>query len=74
MEVTGGITADAQVGRQWLKSAGNDSWHIVDPESVASLMVVSTLCGLTPRNYDLRGNRPGNEASCENCLRIEVGD
>lgn len=60
----------------WLRIAGNDSWHIVDLEAVddAGFTVIGTLCGLQPRNYDLRDKRPGNEASCENCLRIVTKD
>jgi hypothetical protein len=62
--------------RKWIQIAGNDSWHILGPDKTddAGFTVLATLCGLTPRNFDLRTERPGHEASCENCLRILTKD
>lgn len=61
--------------RQWMKVYGNDSWHLVT-EAVdgSGFTIIATLCGLKPRNFDVRNERPGNEASCENCLRILTKD
>lgn len=62
--------------RQWMRINANESWHLVEPHAVdeAGFTVVGTLCGLKPRYYDLRNERPGNEASCESCLRILTKD
>lgn len=43
------------------------SWHLANSASS-----VRTLCGRTlPTVFDARAERPWNEASCENCLRVE---
>lgn len=65
--------------RQWLKIRYEDddrrSWHIAkDTVDDAGFTVVGTLCGLKPRYYDLRNERPGNEATCESCFRVEDKD
>jgi hypothetical protein len=62
--------------KQWIKIASeSESWHIVkDTVDEAGFTVIGTLCGLKPRNFDVRNERPGHEASCENCLRIYTKD
>jgi hypothetical protein len=66
----------ATQGRQWMRIYDNESWHLRGASALddAGLRVVATMCGLKPRHYDLRNERPGNEASCENCLRILTKD
>lgn len=61
---------------KWLQILGNDSWHILGPdaEDDSGFTVLATFCGLKPRHFDLRTERPGNEATCENCLRIVMND
>lgn len=61
----------------WIKvsSSEDGSWHIVEETTDdQGFTVLGTLCGLKPRNFDVRSERPGNEASCENCLRILTKD
>jgi hypothetical protein len=59
----------------WVQIVGNDSWHIAKEDTdEGDFRIIGTLCGLKPRNFDLRRDRPGNEATCENCLRILTKD
>jgi len=59
----------------WVKIYGNESWHIAkDTMDADGFTVIGTLCGLVPRNYDFRPERPGHEKTCEGCLRLKVKD
>lgn len=57
---------------RWIKI---ESWHIVKSEftSRGGIDMAETLCGLRAEGVTL-DERPGNEASCENCLRIVTKD
>lgn len=61
---------------QWVKIA-EGSWHIIREtgEDQTGVAYVTTLCGLDrPWDGEWLSERPGNEASCENCLRILTKD
>lgn len=65
---------------QWFEI---DSWHILREIEVLPTGVGNeaepvewsvALCGLKSANALVVNQRPGNEASCENCLRIATKD
>jgi hypothetical protein len=69
------VVAATDPGRSWIRVNDNESWHILaDATDEAGFTVIGTLCGLRPKIFDVRRERPGNEASCENCLRILTKD
>jgi hypothetical protein len=58
-----------------------DSWHILREVQVLATGEDSedvewavALCGFKSADAELLSERPGNEASCENCLRIHTKD
>jgi len=59
-------------GLKWVQI---DSWHIVKTafESRGGIEMETTLCGLRTSGAT-HDERKGNEATCENCLRILTKD
>lgn len=51
----------------WAQARSRRSWHIVARSSRDSF---KGICGKLLDRETLRDERPGNEATCENCLRI----
>lgn len=53
----------------WGKTRSGESWHLSDDHTNEDLMIRWALCGKKLVGALLR-DRPGNEKSCESCLRI----